>query len=140
MKNLSADRKSVLNLIRYSYRHLGELYETSRIYQNPELLVRKTKELFDDIKDGPKGGNRPIPFLDDHLQNAVSLLALPPSCLTEKDICLFCYLVIGLNATQICELMHIEKIGTYYSRKSRLKRKIARLGPAKARRYLELLE
>ena len=143
MKKLSADRKSVLSLIRNSYRHLGELYETSRVYQNPDLLVKKANELFDKIdaiKDDPKECSRIVAFLDNYLDQAISALAEPPARLTGRDICLFCYLAVGFAPIQIMELMGIRKIGTFYSRKSRLKKKIARLGPSRARRYLELLE
>lgn len=140
MKNLSVDRKAVLNLIRNSYRHLGKLYETSQVYKNPDLLVRKVKELFEEIKDRPNQCNRLVSFLDEQQHLAISALSAPPSCLTDKDICLFCYLTVGFDPVQIMELMGINKLGTFYSRKSRMKKKIARLGPFRARRYLELLE
>ena len=140
MKSLSVDPKAVLNLIRNSYRHLGKLYETSQVYKNPDLLVKKVNELFEEIKDRPNECNRLVSFLDEQQHQAISALSAPPSCLTGQDLCLFCYLAVGFAPVQIMELMGINKIGTFYSRKSRLKKKIARLGPSRSRRYLELLE
>ena len=140
MNHLSVDRKEVLNLIRNSYRHLGKLYETSLVYKNPDLLVKKANELFEEIKDRPNECNRLVSFLVEQQHLAISALSAPPSSLSYQDVCLFCYLTVGFAPVQIMELMGIRKIGTFYSRKSRMKRKIARLGPSRARRYLELLE
>ena len=59
--------------------------------------------------------------------------------LGEKDIRLFCYLVIGYDAPLISALMNVGKESTIYCWKNRLLGKIRRLPVTKAGRYLDLV-
>ena len=60
--------------------------------------------------------------------------------LKEEEVWLFCYLVIGYDASLISLLMEVGSINTVYSRKKRLLERIKRLPPAKAKRYLDLID
>ena len=50
------------------------------------------------------------------------------------------YLVIGYDASLISLLMDVGSINTVYSRKKRLLERIKRLPPARAKRYLALID
>ena len=57
----------------------------------------------------------------------------------EKDIRLFCYLVIGYDAPLIAALMGVGKDSTIHTWKNRLTAKIRRLPVSRAKRYLDLV-
>ena len=138
-KTIARLQKEKQSLVRDTYRFPRELYETCHLTRSRDAVVAKVLEQFKEIDGDPKGWKRLVAFLDGHLDNAVSDLASFPN-LTPDDIRLFCYLVIGCDAVLISALMGIDNLNTVYSRKNRLIGKIAKLGPRRAKRFLDLLE
>ena len=78
-------------------------------------------------------------YIEDHLGHPIASLRQDIPSLSEKDIRLFCYLVIGYDAPLIAALMDIGKDSTVHSWKNRLITKIRRLPVTKAKRYLDLI-
>ena len=103
------------------------------------VLYRRVCEALKDIDGDSKGFQRLQDYIEDHLGHPIASLQEDIPALGEKDIRLFCYLVIGYDAPLIAALMGVAKDRTIHDWKSRLVTRIRRLPAAKARRYLDLI-
>lgn len=137
---LDAARSDYLYLFRSSYRKLGELFE-ARYYAKSEVsLSKKVADILKSINGGPGSNLQLLQFIEDKLDRPVTHLREDLVDLKEEEVWLFCYLVIGYDASLISLLMEVGSINTVYSRKKRLLERIKRLPPAKAKRYLDLID
>ena len=140
---LEAIRSEYLYMLRSGYQRLGRLFEARHFAgsQNryEETLCRKVGEILKEIDGDPKGSRRLEKFIEDNLDRPISHLKEDIPELKAQDILLFCYLVIGYDASLISLLMGIDNLNTVYSRKHRLIGRIKRLPVTKARRYLDLV-
>ena len=107
--------------------------------QTETVLYRRVCEIVKDIDGDSKGFQRLQKYIEDHLGNPISSLQKDIPSLGERDIRLFCYLVIGYDAPLISALMNVGKESTIYCWKNRLLGKIKRLPVTKAHRYLSLV-
>ena len=136
-------RSDYLNMLRDGYRRLGQLFEDRQFAetqnQTEAVLYRRVCETLKDIDGDSKGYRRLQKYIEEHLGNPIATLQEDIPSLTERDIRLFCYLVIGYDAPLIAALMGVSKDSTIHSWKTRLVQKIRRLPAAKAGRYLDLI-
>ena len=136
-------RSDYLNMLRDGYRRLGQLFEDKQFAetqnQTEAVLYRRVCEALKDIDGDSKGYRRLQKYIEDHLGNPIASLQEDLPSLGEKDIKLFCYLVIGYDAPLIAALMGVSKDSTIHSWKNRLILKIRRLPVSKAKRYLDLI-
>ena len=136
-------RSDYLNMLRDGYRRLGQLFEDKQFAetqnQTESVLYRRVCEALKDIDGDSKGYRRLQKYIEDHLGNPIASLQEDLPSLGEKDIRLFCYLVIGYDAPLISALMGVAKDSTIHSWKNRLILKIRRLPVSKAKRYLDLI-
>ena len=136
-------RSDYLNMLRDGYRRLGQLFEDKQFAetqnQTESVLYRRVCETLKDIDGDSKGYRRLQKYIEDHLGNPITSLQEDLPSLSEKDIRLFCYLVIGYDAPLIAALMGVSKDSTIHSWKNRLILKIRRLSVPKAKRYLDLI-
>lgn len=138
-KTLASLRNEIVSLTRNAYRSLGKLYLTHLTVHSDKMLILQLEEMARDFDGTPEGRKRLAAFLDRHMEQAVSSLRSRLPRLSEDDIALFCYLAVRFDTPLIAELMKIDA-GLVYTRKNRMIGKILRLGPARSRRYLELIE
>jgi Tetratricopeptide repeat. len=136
-------RSEYLYMLRDGYRRLGRLFEDKQFAesqtQTETVLYRRVCEIVKDIDGDSKGFQRLQQYIEDHLGSPISSLRKDIPTLGEKDIRLFCYLVIGYDAPLISALMNVGKESTIYCWKNRLLGKIRRLPVTKAGRYLDLV-
>lgn len=136
-------RSDYLFMFRSGYRRLGNLFEARHFAesqkQNEKVLCQKVAEILREIDGDRKGFRKLRKFIEDNLDRPISHLISDIPGLKEVDVQLFCYLVIGYDASLISLLMGIDSLNTVYSRKNRLVGRIKKLPPAKARRYLDLI-
>lgn len=137
---LELARSDYLYLFRSSYRRLGELFEARYYAKSDVTLSRKVADILKTIDGGPGSNLQLLNFIEDKLDRPVMHLREDIPDLKEEEIWLFCYLVIGYDASLISLLMDVGSINTVYSRKKRLLEKIKKLPPAKAKRYLDLVD
>ena len=137
---LEAARSDYLYLFRSSYRKLGELFEARYYAKSDVSLSKKVADILKTIDGGPGGNLQLLRFIEDKLDHPVSGLQTDIPDLKEEEIWLFCYLVIGYDASFISLLMDVGSINTVYSRKKRLLERIKKLPPARAKRYLDLID
>jgi hypothetical protein len=130
-------------MFRDGYRRLGQLFEDKQFAETQvmteSVLYRRVCEALKDIDGDSKGFQRLQNYIEEHLGHPIAALQQDIPSLSEKDIRLFCYLVIGYDAPLIAALMGVGKDRTIHDWKSRLVTKIRRLPPAKAKRYLDLI-
>ena len=136
-------RSDYLDMFRDGYRRLGRLFEDKQFAETQvmteSVLYRRVCEALKDIDGDSKGFQRLQDYIEDHLGHPIASLQEDIPALGEKDIRLFCYLVIGYDAPLIAALMGVAKDRTIHDWKSRLVTKIRRLPVAKAKRYLDLI-
>ena len=136
-------RSEYLYMLRDGYRRLGRLFEDKQFAesqtQTETVLYRRVCEIVKDIDGDSRGFLRLQKYIEDHLGHPISSLQKDIPSLGEKDIRLFCYLVIGYDAPLISALMNVGKESTIYCWKNRLLGKIRRLPVTKADRYLDLV-
>ena len=136
-------RSEYLYMFRDGYRRLGKLFEDKQFAetqtQTESVLYRRVCEILKDIDGDDMGYERLQDYIEEHLGHPISALKEDIPTLGERDIRLFCYLVIGYDAPLIAALMHVGKESTIYCWKNRLLGKIRRLPVPKAQRYLDLV-
>ena len=136
-------RSDYLDMFRDGYRRLGRLFEDKQFAETQvmteSVLYRRVCDALKDIDGDSKGFQRLQDYIEDHLGHPIASLQEDIPALGEKDIRLFCYLVIGYDAPLIAALMGVAKDRTTHDWKSRLVTKIRRLPAAKAKRYLDLI-
>ena len=136
-------RSDYLDMFRDGYRRLGQLFEDKQFAETQvmteSVLYRRVCDALKDIDGDSKGFQRLQDYIEDHLGHPIASLQEDIPTLGEKDIRLFCYLVIGYDAPLIAALMGVAKDRTIHDWKSRLVTKIRRLPAAKAKRYLDLI-
>ena len=142
-QELNDIRSEYLFMLRDGYRRLGRLFEDKRFAetqtQTETVLFKRVSEILKEIDGDERGILRLQDYIEEHLDHPISCLRKDIPSLKEKDILLFCYLVIGYDAPLISVLMGTEKESTVYCWKNRLLDKIKRLPPARGRRYLDLV-
>ena len=136
-------RSDYLDMFRDGYRRLGRLFEDKQFAETQvmteSVLYRRVCDALKDIDGDSKGFQRLQDYIEDHLGHPIASLQEDIPTLGDKDIRLFCYLVIGYDAPLIAALMGVAKDRTIHDWKSRLVTKIRRLPAAKAKRYLDLI-
>lgn len=136
-------RSEYLFMLRDGYRRLGRLFEDKCFAetqtQTETVLFKRVSDILKEIDGDQKGILRLQDYIEEHLGHPISGLRKDIPSLKEKDILLFCYLVIGYDAPLISVLMGTEKESTVYCWKNRLLERIKRLPAARARRYLDLV-
>ena len=136
-------RADYLNLLRDGYGRLGRLFEDKQFAEtqvkSEAVLYKRVCETLKDINGDNKGFQRLQDYIEDHLGRPIASLRQDIPSLNEKDIQLFCYLVIGYDAPLIAALMGVGKDSSIHSWKNRLTTKIRRLPVSKAKRYLDLI-
>lgn len=137
---LETIRSDYLYLFRSSYRRLGELFEARYYAKSDVSLSKKVADILKSIDGGPGSNLQLLQFIEDKLDHPVSHLREDLPDLKEEEMWLFCYLVIGYDTSLISLLMDVGSINTVYSRKKRLLERIKRLPPARAKRYLDLID
>ena len=142
-QELNEIRSEYLFMLRDGYRRLGRLFEDKRFAesqtQTETVLFKRVSEILKEIDGDQKGILRLQDYIEEHLDHPISGLRKDIPSLKEKDILLFCYLVIGYDAPLISVLMGTEKESTVYCWKNRLLERIKRLPAARAKRYLDLV-
>ena len=141
--SLEEIRADYLEMLRDGYRRLGQLFEDKQFAETQvmteSVLYRRVCEALKDIDGDSKGFRRLQDYIEDHLEHPIASLQKDIPSLDEKDIRLFCYLVIGYDAPLIAALMGAGKERTVHDWKNRLVTRIRRLSASKAKRYLDLI-
>jgi hypothetical protein len=136
-------RSEYLFMLRDGYRRLGRLFE-DKVFaesqaQTETVLYKRVGEILKEIDGDEKGARRLQDYIEEHLDHPLSRLRKDIPSLKDKDILLFCYLVIGYDAPLISVLMGTGKESTIYCWKNRLLDRIKKLPAPRAKRYLDLI-
>ena len=136
-------RSEYLFMLRDGYRRLGRLFE-DKVFaesqaQTETVLYKRVGEILKEIDGDEKGARRLQDYIEEHLDHPLSRLRKDIPSLKDKDILLFCYLVIGYDAPLISVLMGTGKESTIYCWKNRLLDRIKKLPTPRAKRYLDLI-
>lgn len=136
-------RSGYLFMLRDGYRRLGRLFE-DKVFaesqtQTETVMFKRVGEILKEIDGDEKGVRRLQEYIEEHLDHPLSGLRKDIPSLKDKDILLFCYLVIGYDAPLISVLMGTGKESTIYCWKNRLLDRIKKLPVSRARRYLDLI-
>ncbi|MBQ3765182.1 MAG: hypothetical protein II874_00395 [Bacteroidales bacterium] len=136
-ERLSVFRKENKFLIRNSFRLLGKLYYT--YLTTGTAGTNQLREIWKEACGNTSRMDRLVRFLDKHSDHLIRDLRSSVPSLGDDEVVLYCCFAVGFDAPLVSELTGVG-VNTVYSRKKRMIDKILKLGPKRARRFLDLLE
>jgi hypothetical protein len=140
MDNMCAEHslENTLSLIRLLFEFQGELVWRYQVYHSPKPVYDMVESLFPQFYADQQALSFIGGLLDMYLGCLVERVSLEAD-LTEDEALLYCYYVVRFDADQISLLKQVDK-ENLYTMKSRMIRKIEKLGPQRAREYLDYLK
>ena len=138
-EEIEALRKENVLLIRNSFRHLGKLYYVYLVTGSAGAVTNRLKMIWKDACGRPEKLSRLVRYLDRHMAHLIRDLRSSVPNLKDEEIVMFCCFAVGFEAPLVAELSG-NRVDAVYYKKSRMLGKIKKLGPERARRFLELLE
>lgn len=138
-EEIAALRKENVLLIRDSFRLLGKLYYIYLITGSEGAVTYRLKTIWKEACGRPEKFSRLVKYLDRHVAHLIRDLRSSVSRLKDEEVVMFCCFAVGFEAPLVAELTG-NRVDAVYNKKSRLIGKIKKLGPDRARRFLELLK
>ena len=135
-------KRKYLEISKSRFEMIASLYEEYVLYQgkkNAEHAVySKVSEIINAFLTDNANHKQLESVLDESLGGIVSMLRKEMPKLKEIDYSIFCYAIIGFDATTISHLLNISA-NVVYIRKSRMRQHIEETNPDHKNRFLEVL-
>lgn len=135
-------KRKYLEMSKSRFEMIASLYEEYVLYQgkkNAEHAVySKVSEIINAFLTDNANHKQLESVLDESLGGIVSMLRKEMPKLKEIDYSIFCYAIIGFDATTISHLLNISA-NVVYIRKSRMRQHIEETNPDHKNRFLEVL-
>ena len=135
-------QRKYLEISKSRFEMIASLYEEYVLYQgkkNAEHAVySKVSEIINAFLTDNANHKQLESVLDESLGGIVSMLRKEMPKLKEIDYSIFCYAIIGFDATTISHLLNIST-NVVYIRKSRMRQHIEETNPDHKNRVLEVL-
>ena len=135
-------KRKYLEMSKSRFEMIASLYEEYVLYQgkkNAEHAVySKVSEIINAFLTDNANHKQLESVLDESLGGIVSMLRKEMPKLKEIDYSIFCYAIIGFDATTISHLLNISA-NVVYIRKSRMRQHIEETNPEHKDRFLEIL-
>lgn len=135
-------KRKYLEISKSRFEMIASLYEEYVLYQgkkNAEHAVySKVSEIINAFLTDNANHKQLESVLDESLGGIVSMLRKEMPKLKEIDYSIFCYAIIGFDATTISHLLNIST-NVVYIRKSRMRQHIEETNPDHKNRFLEVL-
>lgn len=135
-------QRKYLEISKSRFEMIASLYEEYVLYRgkkNAEHAVyTKVSEMIDTFISNNDNHKQLESVLDASLDGIVSMFRNEMPRLKEIDYSIFCYMIIGFDATTISHLLNIST-NVVYIRKSRMRQHIEETNPEHKDRFLEIL-
>ena len=135
-------QRKYLEIYKSKFEMIGSLYEEYVLYRGKKnaehAIYSKVSEIINSFIGDNANQHQLESVLDDSLDGIVSTLRKEMPRLKEIDYSIFCYVLIGFDATTISHLLNITT-NVVYIRRSRMKQHIEDVAPKHKDQFLNIL-
>lgn len=135
-------KRKYLEIYKSKFEMIGSLYEEYVLYRGKKnaehAIYSKVSEIINAFIGDNANQHQLESVLDDSLDGIVSMLRKEMPRLKEIDYSIFCYMVIGFDATSISHLLNIST-NVVYIRKSRMRQHIEDADPEHKDQFINIL-
>lgn len=135
-------QRKYLEIYKSKFEMIGSLYEEYVLYRGKKnaehAIYSKVSEIINAFIGDNANQHQLESVLDDSLDGIVSTLRKEMPRLKDIDYSIFCYMIIGFDATTISHLLNIST-NVVYIRKSRMRQHIEDVAPKHKDQFLNIL-
>ena len=135
-------QRKYLEIYKSKFEMIGSLYEEYVLYRGKKnaehAIYSKVSEIINAFIGDNANQHQLESVLDDSLDGIVSTLRKEMPRLKDIDYSIFCYMIIGFDATTISHLLNITT-NVVYIRKSRMRQHIEDVAPKHKDQFLNIL-
>ncbi len=135
-------QRKYLEIYKSKFEMIGSLYEEYVLYRGKKnaehAIYSKVSEIINAFIGDNANQHQLESVLDDSLDGIVSTLRKEMPRLKDIDYSIFCYMIIGFDATTISHLLNIST-NAVYIRKSRMRQHIEDIAPKHKDHFLNIL-
>ena len=135
-------KRKYLEIYKSKFEMIGSLYEEYVLYRGKKnaehAIYSKVSEIINAFIGDNANQHQLESVLDDSLDGIVSTLRKEMPRLKDIDYSIFCYMIIGFDATTISHLLNITT-NVVYIRKSRMRQHIEDVAPKHKDQFLNIL-
>ena len=135
-------KRKYLEIYKSKFEMIGSLYEEYVLYRGKKnaehAIYSKVSEIINAFIGDNANQHQLESVLDDSLDGIVSMLRNEMPRLKDIDYSIFCYMIIGFDATTISHLLNITT-NVVYIRKSRMRQHIEDTDPEHKDQFLNIL-
>ena len=135
-------QRKYLEIYKSKFEMIGSLYEEYVLYRGKKnaehAIYSKVSEIINAFIGDNANQHQLESVLDDSLDGIVSTLRKEMPRLKDIDYSIFCYMIIGFDATTISHLLNITT-NVVYIRRSRMKQHIEDVAPKHKDQFLNIL-
>ena len=135
-------KRKYLEIYKSKFEMIGSLYEEYVLYRGKKnaehAIYSKVSEIINAFIGDNANQHQLESVLDDSLDGIVSTLRKEMPRLKDIDYSIFCYMIIGFDATTISHLLNITT-NVVYIRRSRMKQHIEDVAPKHKDQFLNIL-
>lgn len=136
-------KRKYIDLYKSRFEIIGSLYEQYTLFdgkKNAEhAIYERVSAMVEDFKNDYNNRDQFESILNENLDDIVARLRREMSGLKEMDYSIFCFMLIGFDATTISHLLNTT-VNVIYIRKSRMKKMIETVDPEHKMQFLEVLK
>ena len=136
-------KRKYLEIYKSKFEMIGSLYEEYVLYRGKKnaehAIYSKVSEIINAFIGDNANQHQLESVLDDSLDGIVSTLRKEMPRLKDIDYSIFCYMIIGFDATTISHLLNITT-NVVYIRRSRMKQHIEGVSPKHKDQFLNVLK
>ena len=135
-------KRKYIELYKSKFEVIGNLYEQYTLFdgkKNAEhAIYERVSSIVEDFRNDYGNIKSLESVLNEDMDNIVASLRKEMPRFKEVDYSIFCFMLIGFDATTISHLLNTS-INTIYIRKSRIKKSIEEMNPEHKIQFLEVL-
>lgn len=136
-------KRKYLEIYKSKFEMIGSLYEEYVLYRGKKnaehAIYSKVSEIINAFIGDNANQHQLESVLDDSLDGIVSMLRNEMPRLKDIDYSIFCYMIIGFDATTISHLLNITT-NVVYIRRSRMRQHIEGVAPKHKDQFLNVLK
>ncbi len=136
-------KRKYLEIYKSKFEMIGSLYEEYVLYRGKKnaehAIYSKVSEIINAFIGDNANQHQLESVLDDSLDGIVSMLRNEMPRLKDIDYSIFCYMIIGFDATTISHLLNITT-NVVYIRRSRMRQHIEGVSPKHKDQFLNVLK
>lgn len=135
-------KRKYIELFKSKFDIIGSLYEQYTLFDgknnSEHVIYEKVSSIVEEFRNDYSNREQFESILNENMDNIVSKFRMEIPKLKEMDYSIFCFMLIGFDATTISHLLNTT-MNVIYIRKSRMKKSIEETNPEHKIQFLEVL-